>query len=149
MSRITRRDVGDAAVGLSAGTVITTIVVLIVCGIAALLWWLGVFTSGIKGAGDVHRDQNNAQNREHWSATFNGEFEQIQADQEIIATLKRSAEADGATVQDRQDYIGAQNNCRQDVAQYNADTRSTLGAPWVPADLPTHIEAADYCGDNS
>jgi hypothetical protein len=128
------------------GTVLVTIVVLIVCGIAALLWWLGVFTSGVKGAGDVHRDQNDAKNREHWSQTFNSEFEQIKADQGVIAVLKHQADADTATAQDRDNYTGAQNNCLQDVAQYNADASSVLGAPWVPAELPTQIDSDTYCG---
>lgn len=146
MSRITRRDVGDTATGLSVGTILVTIVILIVCGIAALLWWLGVFTSGIKGNGDVTRDQNDAKNREHWSQTFNSEFQQIQADQGVIAILKRQADAGRATAQDRDNYAGAQNNCLQDVAQYNADATSTLGAPWVPEGLPTRIDSDTYCG---
>ncbi len=146
MSRISRRDIGDTATGLSVGAVITTIVVLFVCALAALLWWLGVFTSGIKGAGDVTRDQNNAKNREHWSQTFHSEFQQIQADQGVIAVLKRQADTTGATVQDRDNYTGAQNNCLQDVAQYNADATSVLGAPWIPAELPTRIDSDTYCG---
>jgi hypothetical protein len=146
MSRISRRDIGDTATGLSAGTVVVTVVILIGCGIAALLWWLGVFTSGVKGAGDVHRDQNDAKNREHWSQTFNSEFEQIKADQGVIAILKRQADASTATAQDRDNYTGAQNNCLQDVAQYNADAASTLGSPWMPAELPNPIDATTYCG---
>jgi hypothetical protein len=146
MSRISRRDVGDAATGFSLSAVAVTLTVLFVCGLAALLWWLGVFTSGIKGNGDITRDQNDAKNREHWSQTFNSEFEQIQADQEIVATLKHQVDASTASVQDRDNYLGAQNNCRQDVAQYNADTSSTLGSPWVPANLPDHLDADTYCG---
>ncbi|MHB9857676.1 hypothetical protein [Streptomyces sp. YIM S03343] len=147
MSRISRRDIGDATTGFSLSAIAITCTVLFICGLSALLWWLGVFTSGIKGAGDVHRDQNNAKNREHWSATFNSEFEQIQADQENVATLKRQATAKGATAQDQANHLGAQLNCRQDVAQYNADTSSTLGAPWVPANLPNRLNADDYCGN--
>ncbi|MFE2967516.1 hypothetical protein ACFXKC_28360 [Streptomyces sp. NPDC059340] len=146
MSRISRRDIGDTATGISAGTIVVTVVILIGCGIAALLWWLGVFTSGIKGAGDVHRDQNDAKNREHWSQTFNSEFEQIKADQDNLTVLKQAATGTGATAQDRANYTGAQLNCRQDVAQYNADAASTLGAPWVPAGLPNPIDASTYCG---
>lgn len=146
MSRITRRDVGDATTGFSLAAVAITCSVLFVCGLAAFLWWLGVFTSGIKGSGDVHRDQNDAKNREHWSQTFNAEFQQIQADQGVIAVLKRQADAAGATTQDRDNYTGAQNNCLQDVAQYNADAASTLGSPWVPAELPARIDSDTYCG---
>ncbi|MFI1767474.1 hypothetical protein ACH41H_36245 [Streptomyces sp. NPDC020800] len=146
MSRITRRDVGDAATGLGAGTILVIVVVFVGLIVASLLWAFGVFTSGAKGAGDVRRDQNNAKNREHWSVTFNSEFQQLQADQEIVVTLKRQAEAAGATAQDRDNYLGAQNNCRQDVAQYNADASSALGSPWVPEELPTHVDSDTYCG---
>lgn len=146
MTRISRRDVGDAATGFSLSAVLITASVLFVCALAALLWGLGVFTSGIKGAGDVTRDQNDAKNREHWSQTFNSEFQQIQADQDNLTVLKKTATATGASVQDRANYTGAQLNCRQDVAQYNADTASTLGARWLPQGLPTQINADTYCG---
>lgn len=146
MPRITRRDVGDGAVAIGAGTIVTVTLVLIGCAIAALLWWLGVFTSGVKGAGDVHRDQQRAGNREHWSATFNAEYQQIAADRDNLTILKRAATGAGATQQDRTNYTGAQLNCRQDVAQYNADAASTLGSPWIPTDLPSQIDATTYCG---
>ena len=146
MPRITRRDVGDAATGIGAGTAITIAVIVIALLIASLLWAFGVFTSGVKGSGDVRRDQNNATNREHWSATFNSEFQQIQADQGVIATLKHQADAKNATAQDQANYLGAKNNCLQDVAQYNADASSTLGSPWVPEGLPAHIDSDTYCG---
>jgi hypothetical protein len=146
MTRISRRDVGDAAVGIGVGTALTIVFIVIVLIIASLLWAFGVFTSGTKGAGDVTRDQNSAKNREHWSKTFNSEFQQIQADQEIVSSLMRTAQKAGATVQDRDNYTGAQNNCRQDVAQYNADASSTLGSPWLPAGLPAQINADTYCG---
>ena len=114
-------------------------------GIGALIWWLGVSTSGIRGAGNVQRDQNNAANREHWSATFNAEYQQAQADADNLAVLKTAADAPGATAQDRTNYLGAQLNCRQDVATYNTDAASVLGRPWIPADLPTVIDATTYC----
>ncbi|MFI5973582.1 hypothetical protein [Streptomyces sp. NPDC051452] len=146
MPRITRRDVGDAATGLGAGTVLVIATLTVALIVASLLWAFGVFTSGAKGAGDVRRDQNGAKNREHWSATFNAEFQQIQADQGIVATLKHQADAESATGQDQANYLGAQNNCLQDVAQYNADAASTLGAPWVPEGLPARIDSDSYCG---
>jgi flagellar basal body-associated protein FliL len=145
MSRITRRDIGDAATGISVGTILTVIGVLIACGIGALIWWLNVSTSGIKGSGDVHRDQQDAKNREHWSAQFNAEYQQVQADQNNIATLKQAATGTSATLQDRANYLGAEQNCQADVAQYNADASSTLGSPWVPPSLPTALTAATYC----
>lgn len=146
MSLPTRREMrdGTAWTGLSAAWLL--LIVLLVAGITGILWALGVFTSGIRGAGNVQRDQNSAANREHWSATFNAEFQQIQADTANLATLKSAATAPGATVQDRTDYTGAQLNCRQDVAKYNADAANVLAAPWLPAGLPTTVTASTYCG---
>lgn len=144
--RIRTRDVATAAkfgvvayLGLIAA-------VIGIAGITALVWWLSVAGSGVHGAGDVVKDQNSAANREHWSATFNAEYQRIQADQADLATLRSSAAGPGSTQQDRMDYQGAQLNCRQDVAEYNADAASDLGRPWIPAGLPTSILASTYCG---
>lgn len=145
MSPISRHDVRDGAKGISVGTALLIVGTVIALLVISLLWAFGVFTAGIKGSGDVHRDQQNAKNREHWSATFNAEYQQVQADQDNLAVLKNAADGDGATQQDRTNYTGAQLNCRTDVAAYNADAASVLGSPWIPAGLPTQIDAATYC----
>lgn len=120
--------------------------VIALAGVGALVWWLGVATSSIRGNGNVTRDQNTAANREHWSATFNNEYQQITADQANLATLKQAADTPGATQQDRTNYLGAQLNCRQDVATYNTDAASALGHPWIPANLPNTLDSTTYCG---
>lgn len=148
MPVITRREASEGAQGIGIGAVVAVVLVLICCSIAALLWWLGVFTSGIKGSGDVYRDQNKAGNREHWSQTFNSEFQQITADQSNLSVLRSAATGAGATQQDRANYLGAQQNCNADVAQYNANASSVLGSPWVPAALPSQVAADTYCGSN-
>jgi hypothetical protein len=123
---------------------IATAVILAVA--AGLLWAFGVFSSGPGGAGNVTRDRNSATNREHWSATYNGDFQQVKADRDQLAALKAAADAPGATQQDRTDYTGARLNCVQDVAAYNADAANTLGHRWIPSGLPDHLTTSTYCG---
>lgn len=120
--------------------------VLATFSIVALIWWLSVASSGTAGSGNVTRDQNSAKNREHWSATYNGDMQQVQADQTNLATLKAAATGTGATLQDRQDYLGAQLNCRTDVATYNTDAANVLGRQWLPAGFSPSLDSSDYCG---
>lgn len=143
---ITHRDVAAGAKAIGAGTIWAVLAVVAIGGLSIGLWAFGVFTSDAKGVGDVYRHQQGAGNREHWSATFNGEFQQINADRDNLIVLKAAAAGTGATRQDRTDYTGAQLNCRTDVAQYNADASGVLGSPWIPSGLPAQITADTYCG---
>lgn len=145
---ITRRDVADGAKAIGAGTIWAVLAVVAIGGLSVALWAFGVFTSDAKGAGDVHRDQQNAGNREHWSQTFNSDYQQVTADQDNLVVLKAAATGAGATQQNRANYTGAQLNCRADVAQYNANASSVLGSPWIPAGLPTQLVPTTYCGSN-
>lgn len=135
----------DAAAAASTG-IAALLAVLAVCAIGALVWWLGVFSSGTAGAGNLHKDQQSAQNRERWSATYNNDMQQVQADQANLATLHAAATGTGATQQDRQNYIGAQLICRTDVAAYNTDASNTLGAQWLPTGFSSSLDSTDYCG---
>ncbi|HEV2635444.1 MAG TPA: hypothetical protein VGX23_09885 [Actinocrinis sp.] len=56
---------GLGVVGLVAST-------LVIAGIGALVWWLGVASSGTAGAGDLTRQRNSARNITQWSTTFSG-----------------------------------------------------------------------------
>jgi hypothetical protein len=112
------------------------------------IWALTVGFSGIGGAGGVHKDQNNAKNREHWSAVYNGDYNSLQADKSNIAALTAVRNAPGSTEQDQMNLVGAVMNCAQDVATYNADAQNVLGRQWIPSGLPTGVNIADYCPSN-
>lgn len=136
-----------AAVGTGVASWLgAALVIAAVMGLAAGAWALTVWFSGTKGAGDVHKDQNSATNQEHWSATYNNDYQQLQADQANLTTLQQAATGPGATQQDRTNYLGAQLNCRTDAATYNTDAGNVLGHQWIPAGLPTSVNASDYCG---
>jgi hypothetical protein len=146
MTLPTRREIRDGAAWTGLGAAWLFLVVILLAIVAAVLWWLGVFTAGVHGDGQVRLDQQSATNREHWSATYNGEYQQLQADQQNLTVLKAVVTGPAATQQDRLNYQGAQLNCRQDAARYNADAQNLLGAQWLPAGLPTTVNADTLCG---
>lgn len=140
------RGAADAAIGGISLVLVIAGVIVAVIAIVAGVWWFGVRTSGTVGTGNVTKDQNDAKNREHWSATYNGDMQQVQADQTNLAVLTAAATGPGATQQDRQNLTGARINCASDVATYNADAANVLGHQWIPAGLPASISSSDYCG---
>lgn len=146
MGIITRKEASEGAQAISLGFIVTVVVIFLVGVLSATLWAFGVIGSGIKGDGDVHKMNQDAKNRVHWNAVFNAEYEQIKADQGKIALLKSAAEGDTGTQLDKINYQGAQQVCQDDVAEYNANTGKMLAADWLPAGLPSEINAADYCG---
>lgn len=131
---------GISAAALVAGSIVAVAV------IALFVWWLGVFSSGVVGSGNVTRDQNSSGNREYWSAKYNADWQNLTADQANLVGLQADATGPDATQQDKQNYEGAQLNCRQDAATYNADAANVLGRQWIPSGMPTTVTATTYCG---
>jgi hypothetical protein len=131
--------------GISAVLVVAgTIAAVVAIGFG--VWWFGVRTSGVIGSGQITKDQNSSQNREYWSAKYAADWQNLQADQSSLASLKADAAAPGATQQDRQNFQGAQLNCDTDVATYNTDTANVLGHRFIPAGQPTTVTATTFCG---
>jgi len=112
--------------------------------IGLVIWGASVLLSPVVGAGNVHKDVNDAKNREHWQAQYWAEYNQLQADKRQIGVLKTSYDS-SRSEQDRIDLEGAQNNCQQDVARYNGDTQNVLGAKWLPEGLPSQVADGDMC----
>lgn len=132
-----RQNIRDA---LGAGGFIAAVTALCIV-FSLLVWGASVLLSPLFGAGNVHRDVNSAQNREHWSAVFNGEYNIITADAMNVKIVAESLH-DSKTEQDRIDLQGAVLNCQQDVAHYNGDVQNVLAAKWLPPALPDHVDSA-------
>lgn len=143
MALISRREAREAAAGTSLAFIAAVGAGLFICVVGAIFWWLSVATSGAKGTGDLTRQRNSAGNRAHWSSTFNGLYQQIQADESMVATAHTAASVPGATKQDQINLTGLVQNCLTDVAEYNGDTQNTLAV--VPDGLPASIDRT-ACG---
>lgn len=143
MSVITRREARDAAEGAGLAFIAAVVAIILIGALTVGLWAFGVFTSGVKGNGDLQKQRNSAANRAHWSATFNSLDQQIAADQQMIANDKSVVAGPGATRQDQINLQGVTQNCLNDVAQYNGNVGNTLAV--LPAGLPTNIPTT-VCG---
>ncbi len=109
------------------------------------IWGLTVLLSGVGGAGTVHKDQNKSTNREHWSATYNTDWTNLQADKTNISTLQAVVNGSKGTEQDTMNLHGMVLNCAQDVATYNADAQNVLGHKWLPSNMPQSVNVTDFC----
>jgi hypothetical protein len=127
----------------------TVIAVLFFVALFSALWWGGVFASGAVGSGQLHKDQQSASNREQWSATYNGDMNNLLADRDNIDVLKQTVHSPGATAKDLTDLQGAQLNCNQDIAKYNQDAANVLGAQWLPAGFPAQVNSVTYCNGSN
>lgn len=139
-----RRDVRDVnyAARRTAPSVIAwtvaAIVVIAVIGVA--VWYFGVATSGVKGAGDATKQTNSAANRLQVQAKYSSLYQGILAADLNIGVLDEAAKTD-PSVFNKTNLVGAQNVCNQSVADYNAMAINALTAPWRPVELPISVGA--------
>lgn len=140
-----RGDVRDATQASALGGLVVLFAVVGCLVLGFGIWGLTIWLSPVTGAGNVHRDVNDAKNQEQWSAKFNGAYNQLLADKQQVRVLSDSYMSTKSE-KDRIDLQGAIMNCQQDVAAYNADTHTVLGAKWLPAGLPSNVDATEVCG---
>jgi hypothetical protein len=145
MGVITRKEAKEGVQIFGLGWLAVTACVVAVMAIGGIVWFITVGTAGVRGDGNVHKDQQDAKNREYWSAKFNGLYNQVTADKANIDTLRETAQGKDADKQDQINYTGAKQACQIDVAEYNGNTGDVLGKLWIPDGLPVMITAATYC----
>ena len=107
--------------------------------IGVLLWGLGVFSAGPKGAGDAYKENQSGQNRVEKQEMFEDLYQDIQAADKGVhgAAL---AKADDPSFVTRTNYIGAVNYCNGLVAKYDAEARKYTSADWRDNVLPEKID---------
>ena len=146
MAVITRREARDSAEGIGLAFIGTVVVIVLALIIGAGLWAFGVFTSGIKGAGDEQKQQNSVTNRVYWQNEFNNLDQNIQTYAAQIVTARAAATAHPGDTFYAQNLTGLVQECDIAVGQYNADTAKPIASPWLPAGLPTTIDRTTTCG---
>lgn len=110
--------------------------------VSVALWAFGVFTSDVKGRGDVREENNSAVNRvqqqayfEDTKASYDGALAKIPAARQAVKSAtthkeERQVELDGLI-----------QNCIDTAQAYNAQSRKQLAADWKAADLPRTLNA--------
>lgn len=101
-------------------------------------------TAGTKGTLSIQAQRGSADNRTHWSGVFSQLYNNIRADQANIKVSARFASSKNATQQDAVNLEGVQQNCDQDVADWNADLTNALAV--VPTQYPqTRLDPDTVC----
>jgi hypothetical protein len=111
------------------------------------IWYFGVATSDVKGAGDATRKVNSADNRIAAQEHFHTLFNQIKAyDQQLDQAAADKAANPGddfwAT-----NYAGLVKTCIDAQNQYNADALKVTKAKWLDPELPYEIDATNPATD--
>ncbi len=140
-----RDDVREVTRDSSLGGLVVLFFVVGALVVGFGIWGLTVWLSPVTGAGNVHRDVNDAKNQEAWSARYNGEYNRLLADKQQVRIMSDSYRSTKSE-KDRIDLQGAVLNCQSDVAAYNADTQNVLGRKWLPSGLPQSVDATEVCG---
>lgn len=111
--------------------------------IGAGVWGFKVLTAPVKGAGDVVRKQNDANNRIFAQEHFQQLYNQILAyDRQLDQAAADKAEHPGDGFY-AVNYSGLVKTCIDAVGQYNADANKITQAQWLDASLPYQIGTTD------
>lgn len=151
----------DTIWGMSRGLFVIVAIIIAASVIGAASWGISVATSGPRGAGDVVRQRNDADNRISAQAFFEDTYATIKAqDQKLTDAQNALDEFMAATPQpDNSDMVqvqlytqqlkakqttvtGLQQICLTAVGNYNAEARKTIRGDWRSEDLPYQIDAA-------
>lgn len=155
-----------AAKGCLTGWVMLVGVTVAVIALVAGVWYFGVATSGIKGAGDQKKQVNSAQNRtdeyNHFfdeKADFDSQVKAAKLARQALAEFEKTYKA-GQTpdptgqlaetdANDHTDVTGAEQECTDTANAYNNDSEKTLtGAQFKAAGLPETLDPTDCDKDS-
>ncbi len=155
-----RKVASDTIWGMSRGLFVIVAVIIAASVIGAASWGISVATSGPRGAGDVVRERNDANNRISAQAFFEDTYATIKAQDlkltdaqqaldEFLATTPQPTSSDMVQLQLYTQQLKAKQTtvtgltqiCQDAVARYNAEARKTIRAEWRAEDLPYQIDA--------
>lgn len=131
--------VKETAKGISAGWILVLVLLLVGGVTSALMWGIGVATSGVKGQGDAIKINNSAENWTKKQAFFEDKYQAVKvADQKIALFAQVVAKnPKDRTAQDN--LTGITSQCMNYVAEYNAESRKFLSQDWKSVDLPIEL----------
>lgn len=133
------RDVNYASrkIGLSLTTWI--LIALAVFGAIGIgIWYFGVATSSVKGAGDATKTINSSANRLQAQAKYSQLYNGILAADVNIDTFADTYRT-SKSERNLTNFTGAQAICRASVGEYNAMATNPVTKPWIPIELPVVV----------
>lgn len=119
------------------------VAVAVIAVIGAAVWGVKVATSDVRGAGDVQRQVNSANNRiaaqEHFQALY-GEIKAYDQQLDQAAADKKANPGDRYFAIN---YSGLVKQCIDARNQYNADANKITQAKWLDPALPQQIDPSN------
>lgn len=123
------------------------VVVAILGVIGGVVWAVKVALAPVKGAGDVYRKQQDANNRIFAQEHFQQLYNQIVAyDRQLDQAAADKAEHKGSDFY-ATNYSGLVKICLDAVGQYDADANKITQAQWRDTTLPYQIDTTDPATD--
>lgn len=116
--------------------------VIAILGVVALVWGLGVFTSGPKGAGDAYKTNQSGSNRIAKQEMFEQLYADIQASDQNLTVLHDTMVADPSYV-NKTNYTAGRLQCTNLVHNYDAEARKYTSQDWRDNKLPSAIDQTD------
>jgi hypothetical protein len=116
------------------------IAILVIGGVtSAVIWGIGVATSNIKGAGDLEKINNSAENRRNKQEQFEKLYAAVETNKGLVAQHKANVEANPNDQTAKQTFEGVKSLCINSVNKYNAEARKVTSMDWKAADLPESL----------
>lgn len=144
--RTSKQDVKDVTEVYVWFIVFIVAFLVLVAGGMSAVWYFGVHTSGVKGAGDQQKQTNSVTNRVHWENEFNSLDQNIQSYKAQIRIAQDQVAKHPGDSFYEQNLTGLQQECVLAVGEYNADTQKPIASPWLPTSLPTSYDRTATCG---
>lgn len=145
MTLYSRQDAKEAGQGFGAGAVIITACTLFFLLLGALVWYWNVSTSGIKGKGDVKRQNNSASNQIAAQAAFNSLWGDIQGYRNDITASAALVAQDPDNAFQQSVLTAQRQTCQSAVGKYNGYANDTTMREWRPSGDPASIDANTEC----
>lgn len=131
--------VKETAKGISAGWILVLVLLLVGGVTSALMWGIGVATSGVKGQGDAIKINNSAENRIEKQELFEKLYASVETNKALVAQHKGNVESNPKDLTAKQTLEGVKSICIASVNKYNAEARKVTSMDWKAVDLPESL----------
>lgn len=111
--------------------------------VGAIIWGISVATSGVRGAGDVVRQNNGADNRVFAQQHFEDLYAAVTTEDEQLDNADTGRRTHPNDSYYQSTFDGIQQECVRDRNQYNADADKVLLTDWQSKTLPHRMDPTD------
>ncbi len=128
--------------GSKAALLVVAVVVFTVA-LSWGIWYFGVKTSGVRGAGDAERDKNSALNRVSAQEQYVAVLNDVKAADDKVTLAYEDLQLDPSSEIKQTTLNGTKNYCVSAVADYNGLSDKYTSADFRPEGYPETLDGTD------